>query len=311
MLDLLERLHMKGFLFILLSITYSMSFSQGWCRPGAHWKKYFQNWIYYGFYTYVYETDTVVDGQLCNAISQHIISSDYFCNGCVGESDLADIFAFEQNDTVFFYHDGSFYPTYYFNTAVGDTINYQPNYSDTNIIRQVITEVGLQSVDGQQLKYYKADVLQKDSANIYPTEVYVIEGIGPPYGFFVPDFYEVPNGTVIDGITDVWICTYTDSTLNYNSNLGYCDLELGVNDMMQDIKIDVYPNPAGNTISVTYNGSSLPLKYNISNLYGQQLFYESVNYHKDIDVSNLANGIYFLTVEAEQGIKSVVKFVKK
>ena len=79
--------------------------------------------------------------------------------------------------------------------------------------------------------------------------------------------------------------------------------------------ISIYPNPASSFVSIDVElGTISSSEIIVTNVLGEQLFAEKFaetkTLKKTIPVSNLANGIYFITVKTKQG-KSVQKFVKR
>ncbi|HLC82497.1 MAG TPA: T9SS type A sorting domain-containing protein, partial [Bacteroidia bacterium] len=79
--------------------------------------------------------------------------------------------------------------------------------------------------------------------------------------------------------------------------------------------ISIYPNPASSFVSVDVElGDISSTEIIVTNILGEQLFIEKMaetkSLKKTIPVSNLVNGIYFITIKTKQG-KSVQKFVKR
>jgi hypothetical protein len=86
-----------------------------------------------------------------------------------------------------------------------------------------------------------------------------------------------------------------------------CNAFLGLNDLNLDSKIFVYPNPAKTYLNFNVSQSNVD-EVSISNLLGKVLL-EAKNQHY-IDVSNLSNGIYILTIK-EGHNKYTHKFIKE
>ena len=89
----------------------------------------------------------------------------------------------------------------------------------------------------------------------------------------------------------------------------------GLNDASSKDVISIYPNPASSFVSVDVElGDISSTEIIVTNILGEQLFIEKMaetkSLKKTIPVSNLANGIYFITIKTKQG-KSVQKFVKR
>jgi len=79
-------------------------------------------------------------------------------------------------------------------------------------------------------------------------------------------------------------------------------------------QLSVYPNPFNNYITVKINSSAQHVNewsLQLTDVLGRTLYTEpSLNYSNEIDLSQLAGGIYFITVSNKTG-KDVVKVVKE
>ncbi|QEE49127.1 BspA family leucine-rich repeat surface protein [Flavobacterium alkalisoli] len=75
---------------------------------------------------------------------------------------------------------------------------------------------------------------------------------------------------------------------------------LGVNDFAVKT-IAVYPNPAKNIINIKPQGEVLIEAIKIYNLQGREII--SLNgTHQTVDIQNLSNGVYFLSIETDKGL---------
>jgi hypothetical protein len=84
----------------------------------------------------------------------------------------------------------------------------------------------------------------------------------------------------------------------------------GVNEMAKDYSVAVYPNPASDNVLVSVNGiKENKISWSLENVMGEKIFSGenevNENFKKQLDVSSLANGIYFFTLQ--DGEKMVVK----
>lgn len=109
--------------------------------------------------------------------------------------------------------------------------------------------------------------------------------------------------------------TYTEMT-NYTylcSQLGtligsgnYCKLSASILPIEIKSKISIYPNPAKNLIQI--NSANLKLTAEIIDIQGK-LILTSTN--STIDISKLANGIYFVKITDDSYTQSIFKFIKE
>jgi hypothetical protein len=122
---------------------------------------------------------------------------------------------------------------------------------------------------------------------------------------------------------------YTDSTLvvkptqtivrNDGDNLisnTLCYSVVGVEENEANNKIDIYPNPSTNEITLAFEQTySENTKITIQNVLGQTVYSESFksntgNQLKTLDISNLQNGVYFIQLKNQNKIYST-KFIKQ
>src|SRR5690606_16454990 len=75
----------------------------------------------------------------------------------------------------------------------------------------------------------------------------------------------------------------------------------------------VYPNPAKNEIFLSLENNSGKINVKILNVEGKVLSTQNkeAETQTSIDVSNLKTGIYFLSIEGENGNRVVKKFIKE
>lgn len=106
----------------------------------------------------------------------------------------------------------------------------------------------------------------------------------------------------------------------YNSIGGIDDLHLtfhygpvGIDDIQKLAEINLYPNPATNSIIIRNLSIENTYKYSIYNLYGQKylssVIHNMLN-HK-VDISDLPSGVYYINVESENSNSVNIKFIKQ
>lgn len=83
--------------------------------------------------------------------------------------------------------------------------------------------------------------------------------------------------------------------------------ELSVSLEENDVTFNVYPNPANDMINIEAQDIELVELYDI---YGRMLYSEDINDNTSIDISDFAEGIYFIKIYSE-GKNSVKKIIKK
>jgi hypothetical protein len=142
--------------FLLFSFVFGLHqavFTQKWCEPGAEWIMSED----YHYMRYHYQKDTIYEGVPCKKIQALRINRDQ-CKDTVAIENRS-IYTYAQNDTVWFYHEDAFYPTYFFNAQVGDTLvvkNFMPFDDpdcDTTLI-QVIDSVGNNNILWRYIAFF-------------------------------------------------------------------------------------------------------------------------------------------------------------
>ena len=105
------------------------------------------------------------------------------------------------------------------------------------------------------------------------------------------------NADTTGNSTDIFIANYSGT-------------ETGVEEMIGNKELDIYPNPAGSSITLSFPSYKNNI-ITITNLTGKQV--DSFNLQnatfKTIDVSQLAEGVYFVTLKSDEGVvtKKMVK----
>lgn len=87
----------------------------------------------------------------------------------------------------------------------------------------------------------------------------------------------------------------------------------GINEIVKNTSIHMYPNPATNELTVDFSTEENVTGINIYDLQGRLLSSEITNKNarsQKINISNLVKGIYFVTLEKEGGERKTGKFIK-
>lgn len=103
------------------------------------------------------------------------------------------------------------------------------------------------------------------------------------------------------------ICSAGDSSAWSNAG-NFSTLNVGINDLSTNVSIDVYPNPSNGVFTLNVNTTDVSeLDIKVMNIQGQVVFaknnFDNVStINEQIDLSDNANGIYFITVTSDKGI---------
>jgi len=82
--------------------------------------------------------------------------------------------------------------------------------------------------------------------------------------------------------------------------------------LIDDSKIEVYPNPVNDRINLELEEDLHPQSLELFNTLGQRMIYSEIDQSKtDINVSRLAEGIYLLKVQTEEGVGTKSVLIKR
>lgn len=110
-------------------------------------------------------------------------------------------------------------------------------------------------------------------------------------------------------ITGDWQQSQLDGVIMLRPIFG--DVNLANNTEVQQSKYKLYPNPASNVIYITIPASSNDIDYQISDLTGRIYLTGHINnFQNYIDISNLKQGMYIISLKTQNSTK-IYKFVKK
>jgi hypothetical protein len=100
-------------------------------------------------------------------------------------------------------------------------------------------------------------------------------------------FYDIGNG---------WVQSAIPGSLMINPVMGCTyPIYVGMNELETKNKFQIFPNPAQNTISISYPGNQLEsVNLEILTSLGQLVYTKTITSNETIDVSNLSNGLYFI-----------------
>ena len=92
--------------------------------------------------------------------------------------------------------------------------------------------------------------------------------------------------------------THHNGEVAFSYSIGNCATGIETNKNEQT-EIKVYPNPAKNRITVLTPYEFKNYKINLQNMWGQTILQTESNV---FDVSNIPNGIYFVTIKTEKNL---------
>ena len=100
------------------------------------------------------------------------------------------------------------------------------------------------------------------------------------------------------GGSNVMLLKITDETISQEDITSHTILSL---DSFDETEFSIYPNPTNDFVQVTLPMGVVGTHYNIFNIHGKQM--KSGSFIDFIDLASLQNGIYFLSIKTNIGIK--------
>lgn len=287
---------------ITLSITLLITLfthAQNWCPPGAQWTYYTGNVVNEGTANVFYQKDTVINGINCKKLE---VREDIFGYRTYNE------YTYTQNDTVFFLYDSVFWPTYFFNATIGDTIIHRNTYptADCAMLWEfVVDSTGIAVINGDSLRYYRMN--STDTLLVHPQKLEVMERFGVLNDFMKPWtsclFYEEVTLYSVN-------CYKDDSFANYDRIPHIpCKIISGIDVIEDELNLSVYPNPANNQLNISIDGYNIT-QFRVFDCTGRMVKSNTASGNSvSVDISTLPNGMYLLNLVLNNGQHAIRRFV--
>ena len=251
------------------------------------------------YYKYETQKDTIYFGQNCKKIAGKTVR---YSPSKYTTVSLSPEYFYTNGDTVFYYnhHYNRFFPIYIFNVKSGDSLVMHIPMPFSGIKDTTFTiyidSVKTINVAGQNLR------------KVFTSRPKFTK---PPY-FYLDDYIERVGALKAIGIIGFSLfdgfgnsgglrCYADDSlTLSFKSGgMSFCEylLPLKVNNVNGIGKFSISPNPAATAINFQLPNTSSIEHLSIRNMQGQVVLSRAkALIGNSIDVSNLANGVYFLSI---------------
>ncbi|NLR82247.1 T9SS type A sorting domain-containing protein [Chitinophaga eiseniae] len=321
---------MRNFCFVLLFVISlsACAYSQTIFAPmGAEW---YHNQGYGVFHDQVTGNATI-QGQACRRITQKAITADFYYQSGFHVYNQADLYVYDNTDTVFVYNNifHRFTPLYVFNVQAGDTLRlpvfdptgpYFLNDNDPlgwNYFNRDTDSVTTFIVDSIKTVLYDTSHLKTVfTRNISPSRGIAFsfsqssksgayaEKIGSVGTGFLPQCFSCwqyfDDGAQCSGA----IRCYSDSTTIVHLTTGECDEGIKhttVNSTsLEAAAFFVYPNPASSYVLI--NGKNVR-QVAISDMQGRELLKQEFNapgqQQYRVDLLGITNGLYLLSIQGD------------
>jgi|GEM_PF-5701804 len=291
------------FLSVLLCISYNAIDAQDWCHQGSVWNYSWSSLGGPGEDIYTYTKDTVVYSRPCHQLAHTQISDLYQGNNQYALDTAAQLplYTYANADTTYFYYYifSEWLPTYFMNAQVGDTLLI-PNYafitnSDTSVLA-IVDSADNVLIDTNHLRYYTFHIIDSCPLGMLYQQgkATVVERLGMISNDMVPFWHCTTDDTYYG------LCSYQDSSFVITPSIGCPSLPTGINEI-KPISFRCQPNPAQDEVTISIDGSMIRASLSISDIDGRNILdTQLTNIDNKIQVSDLANGIYLLTISQNE-----------
>ncbi|HZG01556.1 MAG TPA: T9SS type A sorting domain-containing protein, partial [Chitinophagales bacterium] len=140
----------------------------------------------------------------------------------------------------------------------------------------------------------------------FPLPLEWIEGIGSNAGLFRPSGGELVGASL-------WLSCFTQNdTVKYGDS---CNVFLDVESLPNTISINIYPNPNNSTFKIQLPKHVVGTSHiTVQNTIGQIVFHttvESANGLVEVNLNNVTNGFYMITVRRDDGVYNAKLLIEK
>ena len=278
--------------------------SQTWCAPGANWKYSYMNGFGTEGYTQIlYYGDTVINGQLSHILNKHIYAFNYQNSQDV-DFDAGKEYTFETNGIVYLWDNTNWDTLYNFNANVGESwrMPKQPftNACDSNSMLTV-TATGTKMINSQTLNYLVVDFSFPNGFSDT-----IVEKIGFINSYLLP--YDACNGALDANEGGPFRCYQDDNFSTYKPHFAEsCDFILGLYTIDLESNIQLFPNPASETLTISLPENASTTECILFDNAGKEMKRFRVSGGENlVDISGLENGIYLIQIDSE-----IYKLIKK
>jgi hypothetical protein len=314
---------MKYFISVLLFIISFSINAQTWVQSGATWKYEYTDesfpWIDTTPFTHNYSEDTLIDGKLC----QKFTLTRYQIEETTMDSTVQTIgFTYANSDTIFYKHHDRFFVLFNFGAEVGDSWIISDSIEDDVFSNSIcgdtstvtVTNTGIVDYDGNS---YRTITIETEPNSPYYLEGTFIERFGVLNNFneytqhtlIFPkaDIDHCEEGLIVDWVSSGFDCYYDDN-FSFNPSDG-CGFYLNTDKKNEIPTLSISPNPTHSSLQIKSSINNGTFK--IIDAFGKIVSVGKIDNNLCLaDVSNLSNGVYFITITNQLNQSQNLKFIK-
>lgn len=299
----------KTLLILFLSIS-SMAHSQVWISKGATWHYDWSGIGFGGFEKIIYTKDTLINNHLCNELVS--INFEFTYNEknelvSLGSDTLKSYYTYVHGDTVFYLVNDKFDVLYNFGAKPGDTWNLGVDTNGFKCSNSVVKvdSIGNIVINEKSYRWIWLSTLDNSSVGLNGK---IIERFGAMGDFLFPTDRNCDKNIIVDFNLYSFSCFQDDNFPLFNVTGKDCEylLKVGIPEIKETYKL--YPIPTKNKLYISENiNNELFIRIFTTN---GKVVYSCRTRLNEIDLSSIANGVYFIRID-EKNKKSIVKKIVK
>lgn len=282
----------------------------------ASWVYNYNNgWSLNGFHKLEYGTDTIIGNKICKQLTRVQVHQDFArASKPVSKVNREPIIIFASEDLIEILNGETFDTLFYFNGNIGDswTIEIEDDFTEKFSMKTTIDETGSIDIEGIDFDYYAVHYEFSGEAIETTPGWYrdtIVHDIGNISGYILP--WHAPAFTVDTGDGGSFRCYHSDGFINYRKNPNEeCELISSNYETEKIQSMSIYPNPATEKIHIEMNNKQInDYWFGIYTSDGALVKSISKLETQDIDVQDLADGIYVLTVVSKNSQMMTYNFL--
>ena len=298
---------------LLLACLFSQSMAQlpaNFAPVGVRWEYNYYNYaLEEGRYIHESVGDTIING-----LPHRIIKTraKFRCTepSCVfGNESRYNLFYTVRNDSLLVLNQNGGYDfAFNFGYRIGDSIDIR-TFSSSPLKKGIITRISDTLINNKRLKFWEITqtCIQTGRPTTTPkSKVYELIGT-TAWGF-----YGLRDECAINE-TGKGLCSFKTTDWAYEPSV--CRFSVGTKDLTP-LNIAIYPNPVNAELNINYTPDNAKgsLEMRVFDILGKIVFQQKFDVFNDplsINVSNLAEGMYIISVSVQGKKTYISKFIKR
>jgi Secretion system C-terminal sorting domain len=272
---------------------------------GTRWEYNFFSYLTeYGKYVCESMGDSIINGTIHRVIKLTRRTSPCDYAGCVFSTASWNRYYTVRNDSLLALQDGVHVFIFNFGYRVGDSLSLSVN-GRINPNKAVVSRIADTVINNKILKFWETrQNCPTATPSLRVQKVYQLIGL-------LDGFYELFDRCPIFD-TFSTLCSIKSGDWSYNPQV--CRYSVATTDM-PTIKVNVYPNPVANQLTVDYSMDNVVVQTYVAirDILGKTVYFQKLivsNNSINIDLAGVTTGIYILSIQSEGKTMFTKRIVK-